>query len=239
MKRTKSLNLNDFQEDEFECAMRTVTFLKEDLILYEHTFNLLLEMIEDVASKKTPLSAVQSAVWFMTPRIVQSLKSIRDLTLNGYYYDASVIQRSFIESIGLCAYLSQASEKEALNWIDGKDVGVAKINLFSYATKLVKNAKTIDDKRSKALYGKLCGYTHSNPRALVTSFFHKADSSNFAFSTSLTPIFDEKQVGYIAHWALFTVAVLKEIFYDELKERERNRITKLLNRYLHEMSHVL
>jgi len=236
MKKTKSLNLNDFLEAEFKSAMQTVSYQKEDLMLYERAFNLLLEMIENVG-KKPPLSAVKSASWFIVPRIVQSLQSIRNLTLRGYYHDVAVVQRGYIESIGLCAYLFQSSEEEALNWIDGKDVGVAKTNLLSCATKLVKDAKTMDDKHSKSLYGQLCGYTHSNPRALI-SFFSDTDSSNLTIGAPLVPIFDEKQGQYIAHYAIFTVAVLKEIFHDELEEGERNRITRLLNRYLHEMSYV-
>ena len=235
--KKKSLNLKDFQGAQLECAMQTASYLEKDLILYEHAFNLLLDMIENASCNQPPLSAVKSAVWIMMPRIVQSLQSIRDLTLSGHYYDVSVVRRSFIETIGLCAYLSQSSEEEAQNWCDGNDVKVAKISLLSYATKLVKNAKTMDDKRSKALYGMLCGYTHSNPRALISSF-HENDSSNLTLSASLTPEFDEMRVEYIAHWALFSVALLKEILHNELAESERNRIAKLLNRYLLEMSYV-
>jgi hypothetical protein len=240
----KSLNLDDFLEAEFECATQTILYLEEDLILYEHTFNLLLEMIAHINDRKipeNPLSLVKSAVMIIVPRIVQSLQSIRDLTLKGYYYDLSVVQRSFIESIGLCAYLSQSLEEEALNWVKGKDVNVTKINLLPYATKLLKDIKT-DSKGGKALYGKLCHYVHTNPRALM-SLFGKIDDPTLgtypALGTYYVPVFDEKKVECIAPWAIFTLAVLKEIFYDELSERKRNKITKKLNDYLDEMYLIL
>jgi hypothetical protein len=235
----KNLNLNDFLEAESECATQTIFYLGEDLILYEHTFNLLLEMIHHICSRKTsgnPLSTVKSAIMIIVPRIIQSLQSIRDLTLKGYYYDLSVVQRSFIESIGLCAYLSQNPE-EALNWLKGKDVSVAKINLLPYAGKLLKDTKT-NTKRAKALYGRLCNYAHANVRA-VASLLAKSESSNLTIGTFYVPVFDEKQVECIAPWSILTLAVLREIFYNELAERKRNKITKQLNLYLDEMDLIL
>ena len=236
----KSLDLNDFLEAEFQCTTQTILYLGKDLILYEHAFNLLLEMINHIHDRKmpeNPLPLVKSAIMLIVPRIVQSLQSIRDLTLKGYYYDLSVVQRSFIESIGLCAYLSQNPEKEALNWLKGKNVSVAKINLLHYAGKLLKDTKT-DTKRAKALYGRLCNYAHANVRALV-SLLSKIESPNLTIGTFYVPVFDEKQVECIAPWTIFTLAVLKEIFYDELAERKRNKITKQLNLYLDEMDLIL
>lgn len=239
MKKNSSLNLNDFLEAEFECATETISYLGKDLTLYEHTFNLLLEMIMHICDRKmpeNPLSDVKSAIMLIVPQIVQSLQSIRDLTLKGYYYNLSVVQRSFIESIGLCAYLSQNPE-EVWKWLKGKHVSVAKINLLHYATKLLKDAKT-DTKRAKALYGRLCNYVHANVRAVV-SLFRKTESPDVPLGTFYVPVFDEKRVECISPWSIFTLAVLREIFYDELAERKRNKITKQLNLYLDELDLIL
>jgi len=236
----KSLNFNDFQEAEIECATQTALYLGEDLILYEDSFNLLLEMIVHVCDRKmpeNPLSVVKSAIMMNVPRIVQSLQSIRDLTLKGYYYDLSVIQRSFVESIGLCAYLLQNPE-DALNWIKGKNVSVAKINLLDYAIKLLRGYTKKGAKCTQAFYGELCNYAHANIRA-VSSLFRKAESSDLTLGTYYVPIFDEKQVECISPWSIFTLAVLREIFHDELAQRERRKITKQLNLYLDEMHLIL
>jgi len=236
MKKSKNLNLNDFLEAELECATQTAFYLQGDLILYEDTFNLLLEMIHHICDRTTSLSRVKSAIILVVPRIIQSLQSIRDLTLKGYYYDLLVVQRSFIESIGLCAYLAQNPE-EALNWLKGKNMGVAKINLLPYVGKLLKDTET-DTRYAKVLYGELCNYAHANVRA-VLSLHSITKSPNLAVGTYFVPVFDEKQVECVAPWVILTLTVLKEIFYDELSERKRNKITKQLNLYLNEMHLVL
>ena len=113
-----SFDLDSLLKDEDEVTKETLSQFKKEFELYERSFNLLLETVGDLCdlttSDKPFGSMAKHAIMLIMPRIVQSIQAIRILNLKGYYYDASVIERGLVESIGLCAYFASRKKKQRI-----------------------------------------------------------------------------------------------------------------------------
>lgn len=225
----KNLNdLDSFLKDEEEITKETLSHFKKEFELYERSFNLLLETVSylcDLTTKEKPFgSMAKDAIMFIMPRIVQSMQSIRILSLKGYYYDVSVLRRSLIESIGLCAYFA-LNEKEAKNWLEGKDVKMAKIRLFDYIPKLLGR----EDDSGKSVYGQLSRYVHTNIRAIVTLIFKQPKTRGLGLKFG--PEFDKEDMDEISAYPTLMSLMLMKIFKDELTEKGKEKITRFLEQY--------
>lgn len=174
-----------------------------------------------------PADVRKSAILAIIPRIIRSMQSIRDLTLKGYYYDASVLERSLIESMGLCAYLA-FNEKEAENWTKGNDVKTPKIKLFDWAFKLLRVKDK--DADSYRIYGELCGYVHTSAKAITSlmKFNHGRGLVDLQFISN----FEKERVHEIASYPTLMLIIVKEIFHDELAGKRKENIMKWVKEYL-------
>jgi hypothetical protein len=175
------------------------------------------------------------AVVLILPRIMQSMQAMKLLKTKGYNYDLSVLERSLVESIGLCAYLS-SNEKEAKRWLDGKKLEVASINLFDHVWRLLGVGERSED--TKRNYGQLCDYVHTNIGGTLSlvRFGQKrkitGDITTGTVNLQLVPRFDKHQMGNIAAYPMLVVLMLEEIFKNELgsnkkRENKTKRLMKL------------
>jgi hypothetical protein len=222
-------------EGEEETAKVTFEKFKKEFKLYERCFDLCMETIDyllESTENKLFDSEAKTAIMVILPSIVQSMQSIRLLRTKGYYYDSAIVERSLIESIGLCAYLS-LDEEEATRWLDGKSTKVARINLFDYVSRLLRGRK--DFAEMKQVYGQLSDYVHRNLRAAVQSVtFPEQEVNKVRDSGSINlqfiPQFDEKNVGRISVYPLVVTKVLERIFKKELEldKKRQKKSEKLL-----------
>jgi hypothetical protein len=219
-------NFDSFIKAEDEVTKETLRHFKRMFELYERSFNLLLETVSylfDLTKTELPDSTAKEAILLIIPRIIHSLESIRNLTLKGYYYDVAVLQRSLAESMGLCAYFA-LNEKEAERWIKGEDIKIPKIELFDFVIKLF-GAK---DFSAKSAYGDLCGYVHTNVRAIVSMLDFNQPAPEIGLL--ITPEFNKEKVAVIASYPTVMLIIIEKIF-NELPEKRREKITKFRKRY--------
>ena len=218
------LVLNHFLESEDENARKASRQFKKDLKLYEQSFNLLLEityfLYDTTASSQ--ISDSKTAVLLIMPRVIQSIQSVSILNLKGYYYDKSILERSLMESIGLCAYLG-SNKEEASRWLSGKSIKSPSIKLFDYVFKLMD----AEGYSSIPAYGWMSKYVHTDFRAIVSliadlhppkgDILPKADMQ-------FSPLFDKQKFERISPSPIAMLMVLGIIFKDDLKKRKLRRI---------------
>lgn len=224
---------SNFAEAEEENTRKALSQLKKDFEIYENSLNLLMETIDQIASFSSPkrrYSGAKAAIMSILPRIIQSMQSIRILALKGYYYDVAVLQRSLLESIGLCAYFA-LNEEEARNWIKGGDVKIAKIELFDYVFLLIGEKGT---RGARSVYGELCRYVHANVRAII-SLVDDIDRTKGTIAFHFLPEFDKNTCREsISCFPTLMLLVLSEIFENELGDKTRKGIVRIVEEYLTE-----
>jgi hypothetical protein len=147
----------------------SISEMGDILKLYEDTVDLCFETLYNISGRTSGklLDEEKATSFLIAIRILSALQSIRHLTVKGYYYQASVLMRSFFESLGLCIYLSKHLE-EAERWIEGKKLNITSIDLFEYIPKTLFDKY---DSNLRAVYGMLCDYVHTNYIAVCESTF--------------------------------------------------------------------
>lgn len=246
----KGNEFNPYAEEEKKATKTTLRRFKKALEIYERSFNMCYETVSAICdSTKDKLldSTAKHVILLMLPRIMQSMQSIRDLVMKAYYYDAAVLERSFVESLGLCAYLS-VNEGEAKRWRDGKKINVASINLLEYVPRLlggVQGTNHSDD--AKRVYGELCDYVHTNVRAVVsliptlkTRAKHKKVGAEIGaeLSFEFAPKFDsraQEQMYGVSIYPLVTALVLLETFKLELGEKREKKMLSFAKQVLRQL----
>jgi hypothetical protein len=224
-------DLQDYLEEEDQTTRKTIRKFKKELELYERSFNLCSETIDYLCSRtkrKLMDSSAKEVILVILPRIIQSLQSIRVLILKGYYYDALILDRSYFEAVGLCAYLS-LNEEEAENWLEGKELGVSSIKLLDYIPKLLE--KSDSEVNLKPVYGQLCDYVHTNAEAVVSLVSDWHSKKLGKISLRFTPTFNESKVPQIASRTTLLCIVLREIFKNELAKERKSRIAEFLKQF--------
>jgi hypothetical protein len=244
MKLTHVSDYKIYVEDEEEVQKVTFKKFKEEFKLYERSFDMLMETIDCVfnsAEGKLLDSLGKTATVIILPRIVQSIQSIRLLIAKGHYYDYSIIGRSLLESIGLCAHIS-SNEEEAKRWIDGKPIELASIHLIDLARwlKLGKDSAKIG-KDYRAVYGHLCDYVHTNLKgasSLIAEFGKKkkriGNLNGRMIALKFTPQFEGTEGRSIAIFPIYATLIIQDIFKTELKpyKRRQKKFDRLFNLYL-------
>jgi len=168
--------------------------------------------------------------FMIMPRLFISMKSILNLVLKGYYYDASILVRSWMECIGLWIYLSK-NEDEARNWTMMKPINVSYIKLmeeFSYVWKDGKN------KRFYPVYAQLSRYIHNLSTAIYKILKEgKVYDDHIEMIAPFSPSFNEKEAYETLFLSLpfFFWTTLNEVFslnqYDEIVEYAKDVLPTL------------
>jgi hypothetical protein len=224
-----------YVEHEEKISKTTLEKCKEELKFYERGYDLCVETISCISKSvenKLFDSVAKEAVMVVLPRILNAMQSMRLLRIKGHYYDATIVERNFLESIGLCVYLSSDKE-EAFRWMRGKPITVASIRLLDYADRMFHLGK--NDYTMKRMYGEICHYVHTNVRAArlaahVTKKTRRIGEVDANWiSLQLTPRFEEEEIGGIGVFPFFATLVLEQIFNNELKlDKRRAKKSKRL-----------
>jgi len=218
----------------------TIRRYQKESELYERSFNLALDTFHYICKRtkrKIMDSCGKELTLLILPRIIQSLQSIRTLTMKGYYYDASVLERSYFEAVGMCAYLS-LNEEEAKKWGKGGKLGVNSTGLVNWIPKLlVGNLKT----DLKPAYWKLCDYVHNNAKGVLSmvSDWHPEESNLNQEKSRLTlryaPVFDENKVEIVSALSTTVCLAMEKIFWNELTKERKDRIEGFIDQYVKEV----
>ena len=124
----------------------------------------MLEYLGKQSSEK-PFEVNKCVAYLLLNRLTGLAQSIKTLVLKGYYYEASILERSFWEAIGLCSYLS-SNIPEAEKWFNGEWIDIPKNKLPEQFAKMIKFNLAQDT--SKIVYNILCSFVHSNSPAILS-----------------------------------------------------------------------
>jgi hypothetical protein len=220
------LVLNDFLLAEDENARKTSRQFKKDLKLYKQSFNLLIETTYFLYDKTadSAFSSPRTAVLLIMPRIIQSMQSVRTLGLKGYYYDKAILERSLIESMGLCAYLA-SNEEEAKRWLSGKDIKSPKIKLFDH----LRNIVSPESSSGISTYGRLSKYVHTGFKGIVTLIADMLPPKQAVMQFG--PSFDKQKFEGISPYPVVMLMFLGITFKDYLTKRKLKKISDMVERF--------
>lgn len=236
------VRLNHFKiysKIEEESAKVASEKFKGEFRLYERCFNSCMEISDciSISTRSKPLGLEsKTAVTLILTRIMQSMQAMKLLKTRGYNYDASILERSLVESMGLCAYIS-LNEKEAKRWLDGKQLEVASISLFEYIPRLLGHDERSKTARAlpKRLYGRLCDYVHTNIKGVLYLVDTGQKTKNGGeVNLQFGPQFDEQAWGRIAAYPLLLILMLEKIFKNELgsNKKMKNKTKRLLKLFI-------
>lgn len=161
---SKFQSSNPFDAEEKQNLRRASMQSRIVLKTYNRSLRLLLEILKflghNCSAKFSPDEAADFVIMF---RIMGTIQSIRNLTVQGYCYEAQILKRSYWEALGLVSYLS-LNKNEATNWFRSKRLGVSSIRLLEFIPKILSLNEGPD--KLNAIYGHQCNYVHSNIGAI-------------------------------------------------------------------------
>jgi len=199
-----------FERDEGKVIELTNKSYSEELQAFRHCFNLLGDALVFLSlySKYHPFdSDRKSGAFLISTRVFRSLKAYIGLVRRGYYYDASIIFRSILESVYICMCLSK-DENHAKRWFEGDlKFGRVKRELGVYA-----------DQYFLEFYNDLSNFTHSNFQA-VLSLFKKTEEQGLTKLECASVAFEKESRTAIMIYPciqVFLLYLLDSIFANEL-----------------------
>jgi hypothetical protein len=234
-KKETSGYLKEVIKGEDEVTRKTLSQFDKEFEFYERSINLVYDITVYLCglTKSKSFSGSKSAIHFMLPRLLGTMQSIRLLNLKGYYYDESILGRSFFENLGLCAYLAR-NEEEAENWFAGKAIHVPKIRLYTeFDSFLNEKMEEYEKKEGQAEYGRLSYYVHADMRAIIPSFFRfgKVDFNKRRASMMFPPFYKKDEVSPVALFPIALLVVILKVFKDELGNKWAKKILNILREY--------
>lgn len=174
-------SFSEYEKTEKEIESETLKEFTAEIELFRKGFNLACEMVfsffEYHSDPMNPVPTVHMPLVLMTPRLVCTMKSMYNLMSNGYYYDATVLYRTFLENLGLCIYLSK-NEDSSIRWGEGRTPEMPYIRLLDQIDSLIAGGEL--ESEGHALYGKLSRYIHGDIKAVVHHFYVPNGSKDYA-----------------------------------------------------------
>jgi hypothetical protein len=203
---------------------------KEALEHYEIAYSLcheiLFELEENVDLKDDPDRRAVSEIFI---RLLGTMQSIKWLLLKGYYFDASVLKRSFLEGLGDCCYIHQNKGTGEKWFKDEKKY--AKTRASNKFIALIKTLKReIPSEDTMELYRKLFKYVHGNSSATMTLISEVEDEYDLEESLStiyysVPSRYDKCTVDNIAILSVMVLSVIQELF-PELSDYDKKQIAE-------------
>jgi hypothetical protein len=219
------LNLGEFEDDN---TKQTLLKFRAKFRLYDSTLNTLIGTVSYLLERFESEPIAKATILCLMVRVIQTIQSIKILALKGYYYDAAILERSLIETLGLCSYFA-LNEEEAKKWWERKKLNVSYIRLTDSISQLLRatkaNEKPIPD--AKPIYGWLSRFVHSEPSAIVFSFIERDQEANET-SLNLAPRLVEKSVEQIGNYGALALTILVVAFEKKIPNRKQERIFRLL-----------
>jgi len=151
---------------------KALKFSKEAIEQYEVTYSLCDEILFDIEENVNIKDDIgRRAISMILFRIMGTVQSIKWLLIKGHYYDVSVLDRRFMESLGTCCYIFQ-------NKGAGKN-GLEKRSLCTSLDKFKAIAKTLQQPVAETdtanFYRQLCKFVHGNSVAIKTLVYEIED----------------------------------------------------------------
>jgi hypothetical protein len=144
---------------------RSLEFSKVAVEQYETAYSLCDEILYDIEANVNMKGDIdRQAIFMIFVRVMGTMQSIKWLFLKGYYYDAFVLVRSFVESLGTCCYISQ-NKGTGERWFNDKKIGTS-LNMFNAIVKTLK--REIPEEVTAKFYGRLCMFAHGDNWAIGT-----------------------------------------------------------------------
>ncbi len=212
---------------------QALEFSKNALQQYETAYSLCDEILYDIEEYVDMRdNRDRQAVFIILIRIMGTLQSIKWLFLKGHYYDAAVLNRSFMESLGTCCYISQ-NKDTGEKWFK-EDRFCTSLDKFKAIAKTLK--QEIAEEDTFNFYRNLCKFVHGNRSAIVTlvsgvedEYDSEAGLKTIRFSNP-SP-YDKGMVDIIAGLPLVTLLAIQELF-PEISDYDKKQIAEIqINQY--------
>lgn len=209
---------------------RALEFSKDALEQYETAYSLCDEILYDIEDnvdlKGNP---DRQAIFVSLVRIMGTMQSIKWLFLKGYYYDAFVLVRSFMESLGTCCYISQ-NKGTGERWFNDKKIG-ASLDMFKAINKTLN--PEIPEENTAKFYGKLCMFAHGDNWAIGTLISEVEDEDDLEDGLKTIRFrnpspYDKGWVDTVAGNPLVTLLVIQELF-PEISDYDKSQIAEIQN----------
>lgn len=206
-----------FERAESECIKQTKREFQNELTRFENSFNVLCSAFSVVFQSKLSQDPRKRAMVLLVPRLIFLSKSIHELALKGYYFEASLLERDMIEGIGLCSLFSRDRE-EASRWMKGERADISKRQI---AHEIAVFFRSASDNRVKKLYDLLSGHVHLDAKAVISFLPYVTEKS---MGLQLLPIFDKGKLTNFSTYPLLLASILWVVFEDELGEELRKEM---------------
>lgn len=209
--------LQRFEDWEAKCIKQTKQEFQKELIRFKHSFNALCYAFQVILRSKQLQDPQKQAIVLLMPRLIFLSESIHELTLKGYYFEASLLERDMIEGIGLCSLFSRDRD-EASKWARGERVRIPKRQIAHETAVFFKSAS---DNRVKKLYDSLSGLVHLDAKAVISFLPYKTEKS---LGLQILPIFDKEKATSFSIYPLLLSSILWFVFEDELGKELREEM---------------
>jgi hypothetical protein len=207
---------------------RALKFSKVAVEQYETAYSLCDEILYDIEANVNMKGDIdRQAIFMILVRVMGTMQSIKWLFLKGYYYDAFVLVRSFMESLGTCCYISQ-NKGTGERWFNDKKIG-ASLDMFKAIAKTLN--REIPEKDTAKFYDKLCMFAHGDNWAIgsLISEVENEDDSEDGLKTirfrNPSP-YEKRWVDTVTDHPLQTLLVIQELF-PEISDYDKKQITEI------------
>ncbi|XES77778.1 MAG: hypothetical protein ACBZ72_02595 [Candidatus Bathyarchaeia archaeon] len=144
------------------------------------------------------------------------------MTLKGYYFKVRVLQRNFLESLGLCAYLKDNPEKVCL--IAQKKLNVSSSQLFKYSHRIFSEEKNEHlEKIFGQNYADLCNYVHGNLEGTlkgISAGFEDQKENGFEVHFTVPSEPSAEELSNLAVYPIIAILGLQYCFHDILSAKQ-------------------
>ena len=141
-------------------------------IAYSLCHEILFDLEETIDLRDDPDRRAASEIFI---RLLGTMQSIKWLLLKGYYFDAAVLNRSFLEGLGDCCYIHQ-NKGTGEKWIKDEKKIARTSDKFKAISRTLK--REIPEEDTQNLYRNLCKYVHGNSSVTKTLISEIEDEYN-------------------------------------------------------------
>jgi hypothetical protein len=205
---------------------RVHEFSKEALEQYKEAYSACEEIlydIEDTINLKSDTD--RKAIFAILVRVLGTMQSAKWLFLKGYYYDAMILVRSLMESLGTCCYISQ-NKGTGDRWLKGEKIS-------SYTNLAKTYAKTLNETQPEEVtakfYSRLSTFTHGEwwaVQTLITAEFYSFEKRQDMIHFNYPLPYDKAMVDTIAGLPLQTLLIIQKLF-PEISDYAKRQIAEI------------
>lgn len=216
MKENETSHFNYMIEVEKEIVQKTKKRLDKEIILYQESLNLLVEILDILYpdSGKKDRSLVDLVLLPVLSKAVMAMKSYFNLVIKGYYNEAIVINRNILES-ALLGILVTKKEEYAAKWFDG-----------SLKSREVRKAVGFKDENDlQEIYDMMSHYVHVNVGSLGSIIKFEIEEKRMV--VRWVPDFNEELARYMLFPTISFILIshLSELFKNKLDRKFLDEMT--------------